>query len=211
VQPAIVVVAVVAAVAAGADWWSRWRDDGRVEVVAKPTATVAIGVLGVLVADAPAGAVAAAAVGFACCLAGDVALLPAVDRFVAGLASFLVGHVAFVVMFVLLGLDRWWLALPAAAGAAVLVLVVGRRIVRGAAAESASLAAPVAAYLAVISTMAVVGWATGRWAALAGTALFVTSDAILGWRQFVRPAAWMPLAVMVTYHAALVGLALSLA
>ena len=32
-------------------------------------------------------------------LAGDVALLPSVDRFVVGLASFLAGHLAFVVMF----------------------------------------------------------------------------------------------------------------
>ena len=75
---------------------------------------------------------------------------------------------------------------------------------------------PVQAYLAVISSMAVVGWATGRPAAIAGSALFVTSDAILGWRQFAssstsRGRSWMPLAIMVTYHAALVGLALSLA
>jgi len=33
---------------------------------------------------------------------------------------------------------------------------------------------------------------------------------LLGWRQFVRPQAWMSLAVMVTYHGAIVSLALSL-
>lgn len=44
-----------------------------------------------------------------------------------------------------------------------------------------------------------------------GLALFVLSDSILGWRQFVGPKRWMPLAVMVTYHGALLGLALTLA
>ena len=33
---------------------------------------------------------------------------------------------------------------------------------------------------------------------------------ILGWRAFVRTHTWMPVAVMVTYHGALIGLALSL-
>ena len=55
------------------------------------------------------------------------------------------------------------------------------------------------------------GVATGRPAAIAGSALFVLSDSILGWRQFVGPKRWMPLAVMVTYHGALLGLALTLA
>jgi uncharacterized membrane protein YhhN len=83
--------------------------------------------------------------------------------------------------------------------------------VAGARAQDASLAVPVQAYLAVISSMAVVGWATGRPAAIIGSTLFVTSDAILGWRQFVNARPWMPIAIMVTYHAALLGLALSLA
>lgn len=80
-----------------------------------------------------------------------------------------------------------------------------------AAAESApELRLPVVAYLGVISAMAVCGWATGRGWVIAGTTLFVVSDSLLGWRQFVRSHAWMAVAVMVTYHAAIVSLALSL-
>lgn len=212
-QAAIIVVSIVAAVSVGANWWSRWRNDARVELWSKPVATIAIGTLAVLVAgdDVSTGALVAAIVGFVCCLAGDVALLPAVDRFVVGLASFLAGHVAFVVMFVFLGLDRWWLGLVALAGVAVVATVLGRPIVAGARAEDPKLAGPVQAYLAVISSMAVVGWATGRPAAIVGSALFVTSDSILGWRQFVTGRSWMPIAIMATYHGALVGLALSLA
>jgi hypothetical protein len=58
--------------------------------------------------------------------------------------------------------------------------------------------------------MAVVGWATGRSAALVGCALFVASDAVLGWNRFVGQRRWMPVTVMATYHGALGGLALSL-
>jgi uncharacterized membrane protein YhhN len=212
VQPAIIVVSIVAVVAAIGDWWSKWREHRGVELIAKPAATIAIGVLAVLVADdVSTGAVIAAIVGFACCLAGDIALLPAVDRFVVGLASFLLGHIAFVVMFACLGLDAWGLGVVAVIGVAAVVAYVGRPIVAGARASDPKLAVPVQAYLAVISSMAIVGWATGRPAAVIGSGLFVLSDSILGWRQFVGERPWMPVTVMVTYHAALAGLALTLA
>ena len=213
----IVIAAVVAALAAVANWWSRVADGptaDRVELVSKPLATIAIAIVGVTLGvmhDAPASALAAGIVGFVCCLAGDVALLPIIDRFVVGLASFLVGHVAFIVMFVLLGLDEVRLAVPALIAVAVLVATLGRRIVAGATAQDAALRVPVLAYLAVISTMAVVGWSTGIAAALIGSTLFVASDSILGWRQFVGGGRWLAPAVMITYHAALLGLALSLA
>ncbi len=208
---AAVVAAVVALAAVLANWWSRIGERSTVELVSKPLATIAIGALALLHAgDASTGARVAAAVGFVCCLAGDVFLLDAIDRFVFGLASFLVGHLAFVVMFVLLGLDRWSLGGVALIVVSVVAGVLGNPIVRGARLEDPKLGMPVQAYLAVISSMAVVGWATGRPAAIVGSALFVASDSILGWRAFVREQAWMGLAVMVTYHGALLGLALSL-
>jgi uncharacterized membrane protein YhhN len=88
--------------------------------------------------------------------------------------------------------------------------IIGRRIVAGAAAKDAALRIPVVAYLLVITAMAVVAVMTGRWWAIAGAAAFVASDTVLGWRAFVGEKRWMALTVMVTYHAALVGLALSL-
>jgi uncharacterized membrane protein YhhN len=200
------------AVTVGGDWLARWRHAGRLEIVMKPAATIAIAAVGLVVVEgAPELAVGAMIVGFACCLAGDIALLPAIDRFVVGLASFLVGHVAFVVMFLALGLDD-----EALGGVALVLMTVvggtlGVRIVRGARQRNAALRAPVTAYLAVISLMTIAGWSTGLAASIVGAALFVTSDTILGWRTFVAERVWMPLAVMVTYHGALIGLALSLA
>ena len=212
-MPAVLGAAwVLVAVTVAADWWARWRGPARLETIAKPAATVAIGALALVVSDGgPATARVAAGVGFALCLVGDVALLDAVDDFVLGLASFLLGHVAFVVMFVALGLDRRWLGLVAVAPVGAVAATVGQRIVAGARAEHPALVGPVLAYLAVISSMTVVGWATGRTAAVVGASLFVTSDSILGWRKFVGERRWMAMAVMVTYHGALVGLALSLA
>jgi len=211
----VVVLGIASAVVAIANWWSRWRDDGRTELVTKPLATILIAAFAVACAvdgnaHAPRGALVAGIIGFACCLAGDVALLPAIDKFVVGLGSFLVGHLAFVVMFVLLGLDRWWLGAIAVVGTLAVAVGLGRRIVAGAVVKAREYAMPVRAYLVVISVMAIVGWATGRPAAVLGATAFITSDAILGWEVFVDERPWMPVAIMVTYHAALAGLAASL-
>jgi len=62
----------------------------------------------------------------------------------------------------------------------------------------------------VIMSMAVVAATTGNAWGIVGAIAFVLSDTLLGWRAFVAEKPWMALAVMVTYHAALVGLALSL-
>jgi CubicO group peptidase (beta-lactamase class C family)/uncharacterized membrane protein YhhN len=204
--------AVVAALAATGNWWSRITRDRRLETVTKPLATIALATVGISLADhAPGAAVVLAVIGFACCLVGDVALLPAIDRFVVGLGAFLVGHLAFVGMFVVLGLDNGWLAVAALGMAAVLAATAGRRIVAAAGRSHAAYVVPVKAYLSVISVMAVAGWATGDAAAIIGATLFVVSDSVLGWRQFVAERRWMAPAVMVTYHGALLGLALSLA
>jgi uncharacterized membrane protein YhhN len=180
----------------------------------QPFVTVLIGaaaVVGAIDADHDAAVVVAVAIGFVLCLGGDVALLPSVDRFVVGLASFLLGHVALVVAFVLVGLDEPWLAGPALVGAAIVCSTVGRRVVAGARRREPGLAGPVMAYLVVISSMAVFGWASGRVAAIVGSSAFVVSDSILGWSIFVERRRWMPLAVMVTYHVALGGLAVAFA
>lgn len=210
---AVAVTGAIAAVAAGLNWWSRVDDRRHTELITKPLATVAIGTLALVVAadDVPTTALVAATIGFVLCLAGDIALLPAVDRFVVGLASFLAGHLAFVVMFAILGLDRWWLGLVALVGVAAIAIFFGRPILLGARTRDRTLVQPVRAYLTIISAMAVVGWATGRPAAIVGSSLFVISDSVLGWRQFVDRKRWMPVAIMVTYHGALLGLALTLA
>ena len=204
-----VALLVATVLVALADWWSRWKDDARVERWAKPLAT--IGVIGLaLVSGAPGDRVAVAVVALVLCLAGDVFLMPMLDKFVLGLASFLLGHLVFIVLFVKYGLDNPTLGGIDLMMAAVLIASVGMVVVKGAAAKDRALKTPVLAYLCVISAMAAVGWATGLPWVIAGSTLFVVSDAVLGYRQFVQARPWMPVAIMVTYHGAIASLALSL-
>jgi uncharacterized membrane protein YhhN len=43
-----------------------------------------------------------------------------------------------------------------------------------------------------------------------GAVLFVGSDSMIAWDRFVRPFAWAPLAIMVTYQLGQAGLVASL-
>ncbi|MGZ4769076.1 MAG: lysoplasmalogenase family protein [Ilumatobacteraceae bacterium] len=204
----LILACIATAIAAITNWYSRWKLSSRVELISKPLTTVGAIAIAAL-ADGPHSATIVAIVALALCLVGDIALLPAVDRFVVGLAAFLLGHVAFIVMFARRGLDRWPMAGVAVAGCALLLGTAAVPIVRGAATKGFGL--PVRAYLAVISAMCIIGWATGNWLIMVGATAFIVSDAILGWGQFVAERSWMHLAIMVTYHVAIVSLALSLA
>lgn len=200
---------VLTGAAAVTNWSTRFRANRTLENVSKPlTTALVIGLA--LVSGAPSAQVTVAVIALTLCLMGDVFLLPSVDRFVPGLASFLLGHVLFVVLFFQYGLTSTTLAGIAIVLAALLAGSVGRVIVAGAERADASLRTPVLAYLLIISAMGVFGWATGRWWVVAGTTLFVASDSVLGWGRFVRERPWMSPVVMITYHAAIVSLALSL-
>jgi uncharacterized membrane protein YhhN len=69
---------------------------------------------------------------------------------------------------------------------------------------------PVASYLGAISLMVAAAAAAGDAWAIAGAALFLSSDAVLGWSSFVAREPWMPITIMVTYHLAQAALVLSL-
>jgi uncharacterized membrane protein YhhN len=204
----MIIACIATAIAAIANWYSRWKHVERLELITKPATT--IGAIAVAAfADGPGSAKAAAVVALALCLIGDVALMQVVDRFVLGLAAFLLGHIAFIVMFALRGFDRWPLAIVAIVGCGALLGIVAPPIVRGAAARR--LGIPVCAYLVVISSMCVLGWATGNWLIIVGATAFIISESILGSGQFVVERRWMDVAIMITYHVAIVSLALSLA
>ncbi len=116
----------------------------------------------------------------------------------------------FIAVFVALGLEpsRWVAAMVivlAAHGA-----LFGSKVVASVRREHAPMTVPVIVYFAVIMLMAVAAALSGRGWAIVGASSFVVSDTVLGWGRFVREHRWQPLAVMVTYHVALAGLAVSL-
>lgn len=190
------------AVAAPLDWWAVAVRGRRREWAFKPLVLVALIAAAVLMgaADTTTGRWLLAALVLS--LAGDVALLSDSEgRFVLGLGSFLLAHVAFVVAFVHAGMPRGDLALIGLALVAGLAAVVGGRVVPNAAREGGRpLAGAVTAYVAVIGAMVLVAWATGRPLVALGASIFMVSDAVLALDRFVRPRRFGSLAVMVTYH-----------
>src|SRR5262249_44963937 len=139
--------------------------------------------------------------------------------FVAGLASFLLAHLAYVVAF-----NPSAPPLGATLAGVAVVLAVALplflRMARGMRASGhGELLVPVALYFVAIGAMVVSaiatigrpGWDAGHAAlAVVGAGLFMASDSLIGWGRFVRPVPHGELAVTVTYHLAQAGLVLAL-
>jgi uncharacterized membrane protein YhhN len=189
------------AVCALVDWYAVWRGDRRTEQWAKPATLVALIVATLVLGatDTTAGRWLLVALVFG--LAGDVALLEKSDsRFRLGLAAFLVGHVAFVLCFIQVGLDpRGWNYLSfLVLGACLLATrqVAASTYLRG----GLALAAPVALYTVVIGAMVIYAFTTGEPLIAVGATVFAVSDTVLARDRFVRPWERAQLLVMVTYH-----------
>lgn len=144
------------------------------------------------------------------CLAGDIALMFTGKRwFVAGLASFLVGHVLLIVAFArelpLAGLAP---GTPALVFGALFVLAVGA-YARWLLPRTGSLRWPVLIYLTVLSAMVLVALLRreaqlpGATLTLAGAVLFAISDAVLAYRKFVHALWWGQPVTLASYYVAL--------
>jgi uncharacterized membrane protein YhhN len=148
--------------------------------------------------------------GLACSLLGDIFLMLPKDRFVPGLASFLLAHLAYVAAFasgVPLGTAPA-LVLPLLAAATALLWLLWPGLGR--------LRQPVLLYTATILVMVWLAW--GRtWAlaglssmlAAAGATLFMASDALLAVNRFRRPFGSAQALIMTTYVTAQTLISLS--
>ena len=206
-------LAVYLAVAA-VDWSAVHVGSKRVEYLCKP------GCMVVLIAAALAldvdddNARIALVVALVLSTLGDIFLMVRGERpqlFIAGLASFLLAHIAYVVAFVIDGVETPGVVLGVVL-AVLLVLVVGRPTVRAVrAGDEPDMATPVTAYVAVIATMVLAAAGTFDPWAIAGALLFAGSDSLIARQRFVREAPWMPLTIIVTYHLAQALLVVSFA
>jgi len=206
---AFLLLALALVVAAG-DWLAVVREQKPLEYICKPlTMVVLIGAtLALDVDDTAVRAWFLAAL--VLCLIGDVFLMLPQDLFVFGLASFLLGHIAYIVGMHVDGVEAARLAIGV-----VLVLVamavIGTRILRGVrSGPEPELTGPVVAYMTVISAMVASAIGTGHVAAVAGATSFYASDALIAWNRFLGATRHGRLAIIVTYHLAQVGLILSI-
>ena len=199
------VLLVAAAGVAAADWIAVWRRPAPIEALLKPLTLVLLIAVALAVDPVDDAQRAWFVVALVLSLAGDVFLLPSVDRFVAGLASFLLAHVAYVVGF--------WQVEPRRETAVLAVLLlapVAVRVVTSVRAREPDLAVPVVVYISVIAAMVASALRYGNAVGIGGAALFATSDSILAIDRFDTHRRWMPTVVMVTYHCAQALLVLSL-
>jgi uncharacterized membrane protein YhhN len=197
-------------VAAAADWHAVFHGSKPLEYVCKPL-TMAMLFAATLALDVDHPAVRAwFLVAVALCLLGDVLLMLPQDLFVFGLAAFLLGHLAYIVGMHVDGIDGQRFSIGVGL-AVVAVAVIGTPILRAVrAGPEPELAAPVLAYMAVISTMVASAIGAGHLAGVVGAAAFYSSDALIAWNRFLRTTRHAGLAIMVTYHLGQVGLVLSL-
>ena len=201
------------AVVAVTNWWAVGTDRRPVVIVTKPLATALLVAMAATAGSIDGGARVTLVVAAVCGLLGDVALLfDGEVAFMSGLGSFAVGHAAFVVTAVLVGVT-WTTALLAVPFLDVLLgwrflpqTVPGARRAGG-----PPLMAAVLGYAVVISAMVLTATGTGRWAAAIGAMCFAASDWVLGYNRFVRPVRHAGVIVMVTYHAGQLLLILGLA
>ena len=179
------------------DWIAVARHLRPLEYVCKP-ATLAVLIVWAALGPAPSPWMLAA---LAFSLLGDVLLMLPGDRFAAGLAAFLVGHVAYLAAFDT-PLGRWlaWTAVIVVATGWVSVPVL-------AAVRSSRLRPAIVVYGLALAGMTASAIASGDRIAAAGGLLFLASDSLLAWGRFVRPLPGGRVAVHVTYHLGQLALA----
>jgi uncharacterized membrane protein YhhN len=196
---------------AAADWYAVHTANLRLEYIFKPATMVPL-VAAAFTIDAVDSSMRTwFIVALVLSLAGDVFLmLPNEDLFVAGLGSFLLGHIAYVV-----GLSTGGVSTGGLVVGGVLTFTglaaIGPTLVAGARDTDRRLAVPVLAYMTVISVMVTFAMGSGVAVAIVGALLFYLSDFFIGWSRFVSEFRFHRLAIITTYHLAQIALVASLA
>jgi uncharacterized membrane protein YhhN len=211
ILPLLLTIAI--ALSAAVTVWAEHRGARRIVYLFKPLTTLLILALALAAPDAVSGRYRAlVCIGLVFSLAGDVFLMLPRDRFVAGLASFLLAHGFYIAAFA----PRP----PAfrAPGALLVLAFCGIGLLRALWPHLGRLRGPVVVYAAALLGMA---WqAAERWMALGtepallgamGAGLFVVSDAALAWERFAARHRYGQAVVLSAYFAAQGLIALSVA
>jgi uncharacterized membrane protein YhhN len=190
---------VVAVVLAILDWIAVAQRRKALEYISKPGVMLALIVVAISLTDVPDGPRWAFVVALAASMLGDIFLMLPADRFIAGVASFFLAHLAYIVGL-RIGSSGALSFVLGAAVVAVYAAVIGLRIINAVREKEPGLTNAVAAYTAVISVMVASAIATRNVLAAVGAVVFMASDTLIAWNRFVQPLAWAPVTIMVTYH-----------
>ena len=206
----VVVFLVVATIFSIGDWWAVHASKKSLQYVCKPLATVAF--LGVAIAILNADGVPQTwrIIAFVFCLLGDVFLMLPSDAFVPGLASFAIAQICFAVSLLTQDVTSTRLVVGLVIVVPITIFLARRFVKSISTSGHKELVVPVVVYMMVIAAMAVSAIAGGTAIGIAGAAFFLLSDALIAEQRFVKERSWQPVGIMVTYHAALAGLALGL-
>lgn len=146
-------------------------------------------------------------------LVGDVFLMSPGDRFLPGLAAFLLAHLAYLAAFTR-HVPLAPMALPFLVVGALAAVIVS--ILWGGVPQPTRL--PVLAYVVVLGTMTAQAISQGlvlavpaAWAGAAGGALFFFSDSALAYDRFRRPFRWARVVILLSYWMAQVLIAFTVA
>jgi uncharacterized membrane protein YhhN len=207
----LIIILVVAAV----DWLAVGKGWKKLEYFAKPGTMVAL-LVWLWLVGATEGPIIWFVLGVLSSLAGDVFLMLPNEKFLAGLVTFLLAHIAYIIGFntTLPPLNIYSLFLL------VLVVFIFWRVYTPIAEGLDSrgernLRIPVLIYAIVISLMLYSAWLTlirPNWSietaisCAVGATLFFLSDTMIAWDRFITPIAHRGLKVMVTYHLGQIGI-----
>ncbi len=183
---------------------AEYRGPHWVVYVLKPLTTVSLLCLALLIPHPVSlfykGAIS---LGLLFSLAGDIFLMLPTDHFIAGLVSFLLAHLCYIVAFsARSGLQiTWWLPLPFVLYGAYMISLLWPHV--------GQLKAPVLVYMLVILVM---GWqAAEQWRskeqtttllALIGAISFIISDSALALNRFRKAFSGAQALVLSTYYVA---------
>lgn len=133
---------------------------------------------------------------------GDVLLIPKDKKpvFIAGIGAFLLAHLAYAAMFLMMGVEVLWLAL-ALVGAGAIAWFVWRWL---SARVDGAMRVAVMAYIAVITVMVALafGVAESGWLAVLAAVTFWLSDLTVARHRFVKAEAVNRLVGLPLYYAA---------
>lgn len=143
-------------------------------------------------------------------LSGDIFLMLPADRFIPGLSSFLLGHLAYIAGLMRESERPATFTIVAIAVVALALVPQIRRIFSSVGTTHRPMLLPVTAYGLTIILMAAAAARSGDPWAIAGALLFMTSDTLIARERFVTTSQRFGVVITITYHLAQTALVLSL-